>query len=101
MLRITQSANILQISWSDHAPIMLTLCLGTPNPKPCHWQLNHFLLQHLPAKTELEMNTTLLKMTLLMFHFLVCGRPIRSLYCNLYSYEKGCTGCKSAHQKRT
>lgn len=53
-LRITQSVQILPISWPDHAPILLTLDLGTPNHKPCHWQLNNFLLQHLPSKTELE-----------------------------------------------
>lgn len=32
----------------------LTLSLGTPPCRPCHWQLNNFLLQHLPSKSELE-----------------------------------------------
>lgn len=53
-LCITRSAQIRPISWSDHSPILLTLDLAAPNRKPCHWQLNKFLLQHLPSKTKLE-----------------------------------------------
>lgn len=52
-LRIMREAQILPISWSDLAPILLTLDLGSPNPRPYNWRLNTFLLQHLPSKTEL------------------------------------------------
>lgn len=53
-MRITRSVPILPISWSDKSPILLMLDLGTPYRKPCHWQLNSFLLQHLSSNTELE-----------------------------------------------
>lgn len=49
-----QSACIFPILWSDHAPILFTLSLGTSNHRPCHWQLNNFLLQHLRFRSELE-----------------------------------------------
>lgn len=53
-LRIIDSAQILPISWSDHAPVTLTLKLGTPLRRPYNWRLNNFLLQHVPSRTELE-----------------------------------------------
>lgn len=53
-LRNVRSAQILPISWSDHAPVLFTLDLGTPSPRPYNWRLNNFLLQHLPSRAELE-----------------------------------------------
>lgn len=53
-LRITKTAQILPISWSDHAPITLSLEMGVAVRKPSNWQLNNFLLQHVPSRSELE-----------------------------------------------
>lgn len=53
-LRVVKDTRIHPISWSDYAPIFMTLNLGSFNRRPCHWQLNTFLLQHLPSKMELD-----------------------------------------------
>ena len=53
-LRACLDSDIQAISWSDHAPIKLSLALSPGSFRACHWRLNKFLLKHDPSKMELE-----------------------------------------------
>lgn len=51
---IYDGSDILVISWSDHAPITISLAFSLGSLRICHWHLNKFLLKHVPSKTEME-----------------------------------------------
>lgn len=53
-LRTCTNSDIQAISWSDHAPITLSLTLSPGSLRKCHWRLNDFLLKHDPSRIELE-----------------------------------------------
>lgn len=53
-LRALTAVNILLISWSDPAPIAMTLKLHPSKVKQCHWRLNDFLLKDLTYRLDME-----------------------------------------------
>lgn len=45
--------NILPITWSDHAPIVLDIVLSQTPTRTCHWRLNDHILQSEISRTKL------------------------------------------------
>lgn len=54
-----KDSDIQAISWSDHAPITLSLALSSSSFHKCHWRLNDFLFKHDPSRVELEQTLNL------------------------------------------
>lgn len=53
-LRMLSDASIAPITWSDHAPVSLTMKLNSVPLRACHWRLNEYLLKNPDYREELR-----------------------------------------------